>query len=175
MFDAETEGCVGTGKQRGKFFAKENRVYLLTGLLFCALTLVVGIACFQYYIHLQSTVKTEAAGYMTEISKQMGTNARKNIDDNFAVLGTVAAVLEDPSVTTYGQLQSLLEKQRGLWHYQKMMLVDAAGVAYDDQGKTVMLENTEYLREAAINRQPSLSTSQVIAGQESVVFAIPLN
>ncbi|MEG2982084.1 MAG: EAL domain-containing protein [Raoultibacter sp.] len=112
---------------------------------------------------------------MTEISKQMGTNARKNIDDNFAVLGTVAAVLEDPSVTTYGQLQPLLEKQRGLWHYQKMMLVDAAGVAYDDQGNTVMLQSTEYLREAAIKRQPSLSTSQVIAGQESVVFAIPLN
>ncbi|MEG1512271.1 MAG: GGDEF domain-containing protein [Raoultibacter sp.] len=160
---------------RRKFFSKDNRVYPLAGLLFLVLTVAVGIACFQYYLHLQDTVKTEAAGYMTEISKQMSTNARKTIDDNFSVLGTVATVLEDPSITTYDQLQALLTKQRDLWHYQKMMLIDSSGVSYDDQGNTVALENSGYIGEAAIKKQPAFSTSQIVAGQEAVIFAIPLN
>ncbi|MEG0026742.1 MAG: EAL domain-containing protein [Raoultibacter sp.] len=158
-----------------KFSVKNIRSYMLAGLLFCVVTLLVGIACFQYYLQLQDTVKTEAGGYMMEISKQIGTNASKTIDDNFSVLSTVAAVLEDPRINTYAQLQSLINRQRNLWHYEKMLLIDSSGVAYDDQGKTVVLENTECVRNAVINRVPSLTTSQVIAGQESVVFAIPLN
>lgn len=161
--------------RRKRLSLKNVRPAVLAILLFLSVTLLVGIACFQYFLQLQDTVRTEASGYMMEISKQMGTNVSKTIDDNFSVLSTVAAVLEDPKINTYAQLQSLINRQRDLWHYQKMLLIDSSGVAYDDQGNTVALESAEYLRDAVINRTPSLTTSQVIAGHESVVFAIPLD
>lgn len=136
--------------------------------------LLMGLMCYQYYRRVQDTLKAESYGYMQEISKQMATNASKTIRDNFSVLGTIATVLQNSDAVTYEQLQSIVSEQQKYWGYQKIMLIDENGIAYDDQGRTVSLSNDEYIQSAIVEKKEAMSTSQIIDGKDCIVFAIPL-
>lgn len=148
-----------------------NRIIISAIIL---IGLFMGVMCFQYYSQVQDTVKTESYGYMQEISKQMANNISKTMKDNFSVLGTISTVLQNSDAVTYEQLKSVVSEQQQYWGYQKIMLIDENGVAYDDQGRTVALNNDEYIQSAVVGKEQSMSTSQVIDGEDCVVFVIPL-
>lgn len=140
-------------------------------LLICA---VVGVLCYQYYSHLQDTVKVESSGYLQEISTQLGKNADRIISDNFSVLGTVSSTFETTGAASYAQIRSIIQNQQRFWNYQAIFLVDKNGTAYDANGKKVALAGDTYLQDVVENKKQSMSSSQMINGTECVVFAIPL-
>lgn len=153
---------------------KRNRNVIKVAMAFVAVCILIGILCLMYYFKLQDTVKTESQGYMQEISRQMGANINKNIDDNYAMLGTMAAVLQELEVDSYERLREIVDEQRDLWHYQDILLIDESGAAYGDDGSTVALSSDPYIQDVVVRRISSLSTSQVIGGKECVIFAIPI-
>ncbi|MEG0838446.1 MAG: EAL domain-containing protein [Hydrogenoanaerobacterium sp.] len=139
------------------------------------LCVAVALACFRYYIKLQETVKEESGNYLQEISKQIGVNAGKTIEDNFTILGTVATVLKSYGNSSFDELSAVVRDQRKYWNFERILVVDENGVAYDSHGHNVRLTEAEYLNEAIVDRKRSMSTSQVLDGKECVVFAIPLD
>ncbi|MEG1868014.1 MAG: EAL domain-containing protein [Clostridiales bacterium] len=158
-----------------KIRSEYKSTYRTAVIAFVLICLVMSILCMQYYNKLQNTLKEENSGYMQEISTQMSTNVNKNIIDNFSVLGTIGTVLQSSNVVSFSQLQTVVLEQQKYWNYQKVMLIDENGVAFDYEGKTVSLNNDEYLQNAIVDRKPSMSSSQVIDGKDCIVFAIPLN
>lgn len=157
-----------------KLLSKSFRIYRNAALGFILICALIGFACLNYYQKLQSTVKAETSGYMQEIAKQMGNNISKTISDNFSVLSTIASVLMGSDITTYSGMQEIISEHQSHWNYQKIMLIDSKGVAYDEDGKTVTLKNDTYLQDVVVAKQSSMSPSQVIDGKECIVFAIPL-
>lgn len=157
------------------FFSKDKRIYQSTLVIFLLISILMGVLCFQYYKRVQSTVSAEASEYMREISKQISTNVSKTINSNFSVLGTIGTVLENSKVTSYAQFQPVVREQQFFWNYQKIILIDENGIAHDENGKTVVLSSDVYLQDAVAGRKNSMSTSQVVNGQECIVFAIPLD
>lgn len=143
--------------------------------IFALLCVLIGYLCLRYYWQLQKTVKSESLGYMQEISRQMGTNINKNIEDKYAMLGTMAKVIKGSNITTYEHLPDMLNEHRKLWKFQSILLIDEDGVAYNELGTVVALSSDNYLQEVIVNRLPSLSSSQVINGNESIIFAIPID
>lgn len=151
-----------------------KKIYRTAALGFVLICFFIGFVSFKYYDSLQSTVTAESSDYMQEISKQISTNVSNTIDDNFAILETIATVLDDTQVNNYDQLHIIVAKYQKYWNYQKIMMVDENGIVYDDMGNTVALSNDKYLQEAIVLQTASMSASQVIDGQECIVFAIPL-
>lgn len=147
------------------------RIAIAAFLLICV---VMGVLCFNYYRHLQDTVKVESSEYLQEISTQLSANADKIITDNFSVLGTISTVLKNANVNTYQQLQPIVQEQQRYWKYQDIFLVDKNGIAYDAFGMTVALTSDVYLQEAIVNEKQTMSSTQVINGTECVVFALPV-
>lgn len=155
-------------------FMNSNKAYKMVAALFLIICLAIGVLCLQYYWKLQDTVTNESSGYLQEISKQIGANASRTIDDNFSVLETVAMVLQTSDVETYSELQPVAQAQQDYWNYETVMLIDERGIAYNAQGTVVTLQNDEYLRQAIIDRERSMSASQVVGGKECIVFVIPV-
>lgn len=153
----------------------KNNPYWIVITVFLLIFLMVGVLCLQYYKGLQSTIKNESHEYLQEISRQIAGNASRNIQDNFAVLGTISSVLKSSGVKTYEALQPEVLAQQTFWNYKDILLIDGNGNAYDAHGNVVLLSGDEYLREAVVNRRRAMSPSQVINGTECIVFVIPLN
>ncbi|MEG2677883.1 MAG: hypothetical protein RR933_07160, partial [Oscillospiraceae bacterium] len=80
---------------------KRRRTLII--ILFIIGCFLLGGACFQYYIQLQKTIKEESGGYLQEISKLLGDNAGRIINDNFSMLGTTAMVLKDSGANSFEQ------------------------------------------------------------------------
>lgn len=154
-------------------YKKDRRIYESIAIAFVMICISMGFLCFQYYRHLQDTVKTESSGYIQEIAKQMGTNVNKIVSDNFSVLETVATVLESSKVNSYEQVQEIIQEQQNIWKYEKMMLIDEKGITYDEKGEAIKLSSDTYLQEVIVEQKASMSSSQVIDGRECIVFAIP--
>lgn len=158
-----------------KISPKDRKTYQVTIAAFLLICILMGLACFQYYRRLQDTVKQEGGGYMQEIATQMGTNVNKTIDENFSVLRTVSTVIKNLKITSYSQLQEVVQEQQSLWDYRKLIFIDENGIAHDESGKIVALANDTYLQDAIVGRLPSMSASQIIEGSECIVFAIPVD
>lgn len=159
-------------KKKGLLEKKSTpKVVIIVCLLIC---IVMGFLSYGYYQQLQSTVKNESGGYLQEISRQMGNNVSRAINDNFSVLGTVATVLRSSGVKTYSEFQPIASAQRDDWNYQDIMLIDKGGNAYGAYGNTVQLGTAEYLRTALVEEKSVMAASQMVNGIECIVFAIPL-
>lgn len=142
--------------------------------VFLLICFLIGTACFQYYLQLQRTVKEESGGYLQEISKLLGDNADRIIDDNFSVLGTISLVIKDSGVDSFAKLQFASFNQQEYWGYDHVYLVDANGVAYDSGGHSTALGNEAFLSDVIVMEKPSMSPSLVVDGKDSVIFAIPI-
>lgn len=153
---------------------KNNRTIGIAVTSFLIICLAMGVACFQYYKRIQSTVKMERDSYLQEISKQMGDNASRIINDNFSVLGTISTVVKSAGVSSYDELQPIVLEQQKNWSYNSLFLIDEEGIAFDAYGRTVALGGEEYLRDVIVNDKRAMSSSMVIDGKEMVIFAIPL-
>ncbi|MEG0093960.1 MAG: EAL domain-containing protein [Erysipelotrichaceae bacterium] len=143
-------------------------------IIFAFICLMMGVLCYQYYINLQNTVKTEGSEYLQEVSLQISTNVNKTIDNNFSVLQSIATTLNNTDIKTYQELQPIIKEQQKYWKYQKLMLIDSQGIAYDTNGNKTSLRNADYLNKTIVDRKPSMSPSQLIDHKESIVFTIPL-
>lgn len=148
--------------------------YRIVIAAFLTIAVLMGVLCFQYYRTLQVTIRAESREYLTEIAKQVSGNSSRNINDNFAVLGTISRVLKSTGVRTYKELQPEVQAQQSFWNYKDILLIDGRGNAYDAQGNIVLLNGDEYLREAVVNRRRTLSPAQVINGSECIVFVMPI-
>ncbi|MEG1426967.1 MAG: EAL domain-containing protein [Oscillospiraceae bacterium] len=157
------------------FSKKDKRFFRVAVLGFILLCLFIGFCSFQYYQQLQKGVQAESESYIQELSTQMGGNIGKILSDKYAALSAIAEVLCHSELPDYQALSPLLSSQQKLWGYQRLLLFDKNGVAHDDTGAVVPLFSDEYLQDTIVKRQNSLSTSQVIDGRESIVFAIPLD
>ena len=98
--------------------------------------------------------QNESHEYLQEISRQIAGNASRNIQDNFAVLGTISSVLKSSGVKTYEALQPEVLAQQTFWNYKDILLIDGNGNAYDAHGNVVLLSGDEYLREAVVRPPP---------------------
>lgn len=72
----------------------DKKPLIIALVAFLLISILMGAACFQYYLRLQKTVMEESGGYLQEISKLLGDNAGRIIDDNFSVLSTTAMALK---------------------------------------------------------------------------------
>lgn len=153
---------------------KGRRTLIVALLAFLLICLLVGVACFQYYAHLQKTVKEESSGYLQEISKLLGDNASRIISDNFSVLGTTAMVLKNSGADSFEEIQFDSLNQQEYWKYDSVFLVDAKGIAYDSNGNSTALGNETFLRDVIVNDKPAMSSSVVVNGKDCVIFAIPM-
>ncbi|MEG1862796.1 MAG: hypothetical protein RR198_04225, partial [Oscillospiraceae bacterium] len=118
----------------------KNRRVLVAGLSgFMIVCLLIGTVSSKYYISLQKTLKEESGGYLQEISKLLGDNVNRIIDDNFSLLGTINMALEDAGDGTAQQLKFISSNQKKYWGYDHLYLVDAKGVAYDSEGHSISL------------------------------------
>ncbi|MEG1526835.1 MAG: hypothetical protein RR378_04785, partial [Erysipelotrichaceae bacterium] len=110
-------------------------------IIFALICLMMGVLCYQYYINLQATVKTEGSEYLQEVSMQIATNVNKTVDNNFSVLDSIATTLNNTDINTYQELQPIIREQKEYWKYQKLMLIDSQGIAYDTNGNKTALRN----------------------------------
>ncbi|MEG1417818.1 MAG: EAL domain-containing protein [Oscillospiraceae bacterium] len=157
-----------------KLSEKDKRPYKVIIIVFVLICIAMSLLCFNYYQGLRNTVQAESCGYMQEISKQISVNVGKTINDNFAILTMIATTLESSESDSFELLQDIVHRQKDLWSYKRIILIDENGVAHDDMGDTVLLRGDQYLREAIVGGKNAMSTSQLIDGEESVAFAIPL-
>ena len=151
-----------------------NKTYRNVIIIFVLICICISISCFMYYRQLQNTVTNESSDYLQEISKQIGSNASRTINDNFSILATISTVLESTNATTFDQLRPIVLEQQKDWNYKSIMLVDQDGVAYDAFGNITTLSNDEYLRDSIVGRNRSMSAAQVVGGEECIVFMLPL-
>ncbi|MEG2525866.1 MAG: EAL domain-containing protein [Oscillospiraceae bacterium] len=152
------------------FSLRDKNIFAFSIIIFAIICIFFGLVCFQYYHNLQDTVKAEGNGYMQEISEQMATNVSKKIDDNFSVLSTFAALFESSNSISH----ELLESQKALWGYQKIMMLDNHGTAYDSYGNSVEMLNSNFLEDIIVEKAPAIAPSQMVDGVECIVFAIPI-
>ncbi|MEG1782061.1 MAG: hypothetical protein RR253_02305, partial [Oscillospiraceae bacterium] len=157
-----------------KAHRQKNRRVLVAGLSgFMIVCLLIGTVSSKYYISLQKTLKEESGGYLQEISKLLGDNVNRIIDDNFSLLGTINMALEDAGDGTAQQLKFISSNQKKYWGYDHLYLVDAKGVAYDSEGHSISLGSETFLQDVIVKNKPSMSSTVVVEGQDSVIFAIP--
>ncbi|MEG2928914.1 MAG: EAL domain-containing protein [Oscillospiraceae bacterium] len=151
---------------------RKSWMMVFTGLvIICAM---VGTACFQYYSQLQKTVRKEGGEYLQEISKLLASDANRIINDNFSMLGTIDMVLRDSNISTFAQLKKLSLSQQEYWQYDRIYLVDKKGIAHDSSGHSIMLGNETFLQDVILHSQPSMSSTVVVDGKDSVIFARPI-
>ncbi|MEG1268771.1 MAG: EAL domain-containing protein [Oscillospiraceae bacterium] len=151
---------------------KRRRTLII--ILFIIGCFLLGGACFQYYIQLQKTIKEESGGYLQEISKLLGDNAGRIINDNFSMLGTTAMVLKDSGANSFEQLKFVYIDQQEYWKYDNLYLVDKKGIAYDSSGHSIIFGGEIFLRDVIVGKKPSMSSTVVIDGNDSVIFAVPI-
>lgn len=142
--------------------------------IFICVFAFTGVSCFQYYSRLQTTIRQEGSGYLQEVSNQIGTNVNRIINDNYAVLNTMATVLVHSKADSFSAIRPVIEAQQSYWHYQDVMLIDESGLAYNLEGKEMTLSSDVYLRNTVLGRKQSMSTSQMVDNKECVIFAIPV-
>ncbi|MEF9945233.1 MAG: GGDEF domain-containing protein [Lachnospiraceae bacterium] len=160
--------------KRKKLSKKEKHVLRVVVLAFTGMCILISVLCFQYYMRLQDTIRDENSGYMQEISKQMGTNISKSMNDNYAVLEAIGTVLQSSETSGFKQFKEVTHGQQEYWKYSDIFLIDESGIAYDKDGNTVVLQGEDYLREAVVAKKPAMSVSQVVKEKDCVIFAVPI-
>lgn len=160
-------------KARNLRFRTDKKPLIVALVTFLLISILMGAACFQYYLRLQKTVEEESGSYLQEISKLLGDNAGRIIDDNFSVLSTTAMALKYSDADSFEEIESMSMEQQEYWKYDNLYLVDEKGVAYDSRGNSTTLGNETFLSDVIIKETPSMSSTVVVGGKDSVIFAIP--
>ena len=150
---------------------KTFQIVIAAFLVVCVL---IAAACWLYYKSLQDAVTNESGGYMQEISQQIGANVGRTINDNFSVLGTVSTVLKNTNIDSFEKMQPIVREQQTYWGYKNIYLIDEAGNAQDAYGHTVSMGGDDTVRQAVVQGVRAMSTSQVVDGEEVLLFVIPV-
>lgn len=161
-------------RQLIKHFRSVDRWAYLTAVIFIFMLLVsIGLLCTLYYNQMQDTIRTESKSYLQELSLKTGAQIQKIVSDNYSILDSVELVLRGADLTTSPAMQGALEKVQNSWNYRDLLLIDADGNALGLGGEKLALTSGSYLSEVLVERRRTLSTSQVIHGEECVLFVSP--
>ena len=134
----------------------------------------VGIASGLFYQQVQSTIKKESDHYLSELSSRTADNIQRIVNDNFAILNTLKSVIENNDIKHFDIIHLFLEKQITLWEFTDILLIDAAGLAYDLEGNKVIITGDSFLRTLSVEER-SISPTQIINNEEKTIFTVPLN
>lgn len=154
---------------------KSSSLYARIFVIFLCICLILGVFSFQYYSRLQQTLRKENSDYLQEISRRIGNNISRIIQDNFAALHTMEATLQVTDVESFAMLQPIIEMQKNYWDYADLMLVDVNGRAYNATGKEVFLNMDATLTNTIVNQEDGLYTGQMVGEREYIMFSVPLD
>lgn len=146
------------------------RNIVITLIVIC---LFVGVACIRFYNQVGQTVKDESEHYLREITNRMNSNIERTIKDNYAILSTMKTVLEKEDERTFDEIGSFLHLQEQHWDFNKALLIDEAGVAYDCNGDEVSITGDSFLRSLSKDKN-TIAPAQVINNEETLIFATPI-
>ena len=154
---------------------KANHFYGVFSV-FLVICLVVSAFSLQYHKKLQATIRAESQDYLQEVSRRIGSNLDQIIKDNFSMLETMAVSLEFAEANGISDIQGLLELQQDKWDYEKILLVDSAGIGYDIAGNgTTFFTFDESMRRDLLSGKNAMTNTQIINNREFIIFAVPLN
>lgn len=156
------------------YISSQTKMWRLILLLFVLACFGIGAISFQYYYKLQKTIQEESTGYLQEISRRMGDNINRIINDNYFALETIVAIMEENQISSFDKIESIINVHKKNWNYQDIMLITENGTAYSASGGITNINSTTYFRDAVINKQHSMSTTQMINNQECTLLAVPV-
>lgn len=139
-----------------------------------ALCLMVTVFCFLYYQRLQETIRDESSNYLQEITHRIGTNIDRMIEDNYAILHTIASTVEMMNVSSFEQIKPILEEQLSHSGYDNILVVDETGTAYNIKTKDFFVSLDSRMRDSILKGEDSMSTTQIVNNQEYIIFSVPL-
>lgn len=144
--------------------------------IFIVICLLVIVFSFQYYKSLYETIREESRGYLQEVSRRVGQNLDRIIEDNFATLYIMGASLDSMDVEKLADIQPLLKTQKSHWDYDNILLVDKNGKVYDvHDSKTTFMTLDDSIRADMLNKKQTMATTQIVNNKEYIIFAVPLN
>lgn len=162
-----------TIKKRKKRSYSRRTSYAFVLLIFVVIFLLSAVATFRYYQELHSTIREENQLYLQEITKRISTSIERIVRDNFSILSTMTVPLE--SAESIEEVQEIIEKQKGFWSYEDIMLVNRDGRLFETSGKETFFTLDENMRNRIISHNKAMSTSQTINNKEYIVFSTPIS
>lgn len=143
--------------------------------IFVLICVVIGFLCYTYYSSLSTTIKDESKAYLKELSNRIVADVERIINDNVAVLNTMAASIEEIGKTSSLEINTLLNKQKSHFNYEEIYLIDKNGKAYGGSDGLVFLNLDESVRSNILMGIPSMSTAQIINNKEYILFSVPVS
>ncbi len=159
------------------FFKKtyeDNKSYRWVISALLVICLLVGIACVQFYLQVQGTVREESEHYLREIANRTSTNVKQIINNNFSALETFKTIIEGDEEKDFETLSDFLKLQVSNWEFTNILLIDDGGVAYDLEGKEVSITGDSFLRTLSLEGK-IIAPTQMINNEEKTVFCVPLD
>lgn len=149
----------------------EFRKIVISLVVIC---LFVGIACYCFYDQVRQTAHDESEHYLREISNRINSNIERTIKDNFSILETMKGVLEKMDGQSHGNIGTFLHDQENHWSFNKALLIDNSGIAYDFAGEEVSITGDSFLRTLSYEKN-TIAPTQIINNEETLIFATPLS
>lgn len=154
---------------------RSSRAYISVFLIFFIICFLIAVFSFQYYRKLSSTIRGESESYLQEVSRRIGSNIDRIVNDNYAVLHMMSATVETMGPTAIADAKALLEKQQQFWDYDNIMLIDADGKAYNLTSGDVFVSLDNEMRKGILDGKQTMSTTQIINNKEYILFSVPMN
>lgn len=150
-------------------------IYRRVFLIFFIICILITIFSFQYYGRLASTIREESEAYLQEISRRIGANVDRIVNDNYDVLHTMAASLEYSEINKLEEAKKMLQKQKEGLGFESIFLIDQNGIAYDLSDLQTFLTLDKLVRKDLLSGKDSMSTTQLIQNKEYILFSVPLD
>lgn len=150
-------------------------IYRRVFLIFFIICILITIFSFQYYGRLASTIREESEAYLQEISRRIGANVDRIVNDNYDVLHTMAASLEYSGINKLEEAKKMLQKQKEGLGFESIFLIDQNGIAYDLSDLQTFLTLDKLVRKDLLSGKDSMSTTQLIQNKEYILFSVPLD
>lgn len=160
--------------RKKRVFLSFSTIYRRVLVIFLVICALIAVFSFQYYMRLSSTIREESEGYLQEVSRRIGSNIDRIVNDNYDVLYTMAVSLEYSGVERIEDVQNMLHKQKEFWNYENILLIDQEGTAYNLSSTETFLTLDQTVREGLLSGQETMSTTQIIKNQEYILFSVPL-
>ena len=138
------------------------------------LCVFIGAIFFWFYGRLHSTIRAESTGYLREIATRVEKNIDRIIHDTYSMLYSTDKMLADRFPATFSDVQEISQHQQQYWKYQRILLIDDSGNAYDVNGKSIFLSGGRFLQDTVLKGVASMSPLQVVDGVEYSIFAVPV-
>ena len=158
-----------------RFHYNNSQAYAVAVGFLVMLGSLIFVICFSYYGWLQSTIRAESNSYLQELSQKSADTVQRTVDNYFGILDTTEALLQNTPLDSVDQMRAAIDRQRAVWRFRDLLLIDEAGRVLDDSGKKVFLPKADFLRETIVSGKRVISPAQIINGAECILFTIPVS